>query len=131
MKHPEYELQVAVCDYLKAQYPRVEFMSDTIAAVKLTVGQARRNKRVQKDGFKTPDLIIFRPGNGGEVLFIELKSESPYRKDGHLKSDAHIEAQLETGFRLIANGYAFHFAWTFGQAQKIIDEYLAVKAIRP
>ena len=30
---PEYQLQVAVCDYLRVKYPGVMFMSDTIAAV--------------------------------------------------------------------------------------------------
>lgn len=121
---PEYALQVAVCDYLRRQYPKVMFMSDTIAAVKLTMGQARRNKAVQKDGFKTPDLIIFEPGRDGSVLFIELKAESPFKKDGTLKANPHVEAQAATGVKLTARGYGFFLAWTFEQCKAIIDGHL-------
>ncbi len=31
MKHPEFELQVAVCRYLSIKHPNVLFLSDTIA----------------------------------------------------------------------------------------------------
>ena len=47
MKHPEYDLQKTVCQYLEMQYPKVLFLSDTIASVKLTKQQAVRNKAIQ------------------------------------------------------------------------------------
>jgi len=52
MKHLEYDLQVAICRYLSYQYPDLDYMSDTIANLKLTQTQAKRNKKIQKNGFK-------------------------------------------------------------------------------
>jgi len=76
-------------------------------------------------------LIIFKPkyDNTGKVLyhglFIELKIESPYLKDGlNLKADKHIQGQAETMNKLYAEGYSCHFAWSFSQAKDIIDNYL-------
>ena len=73
MKHEEYELQKSVARYLSYQYPDVDFLSDTIASVKLTERQAGRNKLVQKNGFKCPDVLILEPRNGFSGLFIEKK----------------------------------------------------------
>lgn len=131
MNHHEYDLQKSICKYLDLQYPQVLYMSDTIASCKLTMQQATRNKAIQKDGFNCPDLIIFKPKENavGQVmysgLFIELKIESPYLKDGlNLKSDKHIQGQAQTMNKLYAEGYSCHFAWSFDQAKKIIDNYL-------
>ena len=89
MKHDEFDLQVAVCRYLSYQYPDVLFMSDTIANLKLTVGQATRNKKIQKNDFKTPDLLILEPKNDFSGLFIELKIETPFKKDGNIKASTN------------------------------------------
>lgn len=124
-------MQVAVCDYLRARYPDVMFLSDTIAAVKLTVMQAVRNKKIQKPGFKCPDLLIlatrsseFGDRVGACGLFLELKAETPFKKDGTLKSNEHLAEQAKTGKALISEGYDFYFVWTFDQAKEIIDGYL-------
>ena len=50
MRHNEYNLQVAVCEYIN--YKNTLFYSDTIAAIKLTAIQGMRNKKVQKDSTK-------------------------------------------------------------------------------
>ena len=131
MNHHEYDLQKSICKYLDSQYPKVLYMSDTIASCKLTLPQATRNKAIQKEGFKCPDLIIFKQKLTHDFrvrysgLFIELKIESPYLKDGlSLKSDKHIQGQAETMNKLYAEGYSCHFAWSFSQAKGIIDDYL-------
>lgn len=127
MKHPEYELQKQVCKWLSIQHRGVLFMSDTIASCKLTMGQAMRNKAIQKEGFKTPDLIIFHPNNFYHGLFIELKSESPYLKDGKtLKKNDHISGQASTMIELFDKGYLCAFSWSFEQTIKIINEYLSM-----
>ena len=51
MNHKEYNLQKQVCRYLNLKHPKVLYMSDTIANLKLTKQQAGRNKAIQKDGF--------------------------------------------------------------------------------
>ena len=57
----EFILQKQICQWLSIQYPDVLFLSDTVASVKLTMPQSIRNKSIQKNGFKTPDLIILCP----------------------------------------------------------------------
>ena len=126
MKHLEYDLQVAVCRYLSYQYPDVNYMSDTIANLKLTKTQATRNKKIQKTGFKTPDLIIFEPNSTFKGLFIELKIETPFKKDGTIKASTkdHLKLQLETIEKLNEKGYSAHFSWGFDMTKEIIDNYL-------
>jgi len=123
MKHQEYDLQKAICRYLIMQYPNVLFMSDTIASLKLTMGQAVRNKAIQCPAFKTPDLIIFHPNESYHGLFIELKIADPFTKRGALKSE-HIEGQWLTLQALSQKGYKAEFAWSFDMAKGIIDNYL-------
>jgi hypothetical protein len=126
MKHEEFELQVAISKYLSLQYPKVQFLSDTIANMKLTITQASRNKKIQKDGFKCPDLLILEPRNQFSGLFIELKLESPFKKDGTIKASAnnHLQGQLETIEVLNQKGYKACFSWGFEMTKEIIDDYL-------
>lgn len=123
-RQPEFNMQKQVCNYLALAYPKVLFMSDTIASVKLTIPQQLRNKSIQKDGFKTPDLIIFEPKHGYNGMFIELKTETPYKKNGELKKSTHLEEQEETLEQLRQKGYWADFRWSFDDVKKIIDWYL-------
>lgn len=128
-QQPEFILQSQVCEYLQKQYPKVRFMSDTIAFVKLTIPQQVRNKRIQCFGFKCPDLLIFATreveGERFSGLLIELKAETPYKVDGFtLKKNEHVEAQSRELDRLASEGYFTCFAWNFDMAKKIIDKYL-------
>lgn len=130
-EHPEYTLQKQVCKYLNMQYPNVMFLSDTIAAVKLTFPQQARNKAIQKEGFKCPDLLILKPKitESNKMiyagLFIELKTKTPFKANGiNLLSNPHIEAQSKTLHQLSQLGYYACFAWSFEMAKEIIDKYL-------
>lgn len=124
MRHPEFELQKRVCAYLRAAYPKIFFLSDTIANVKLTKFQALRNSQIQKPGFKTPDLLIIHPKGNYHGLFIELKIESPYKLNGELKANKHLREQNETIERLKSLGYYADFQWDFNKIIKLIDWYL-------
>ena len=126
MKHHEYDLQVAVCRYLSYQYPDILFTSDTIANLKLTPTQAGRNKKIQKTGFSTPDLLILEPRNEFSGLFIELKIDTPFKKDGTIKASTkdHLKLQLETIEKLNKKGYFCCFSWGFEMTKEIIDNYL-------
>ena len=126
MKHEEYELQKSVARYLSYQYPDVDFLSDTIASVKLTERQAGRNKLVQKNGFKCPDVLILEPRKGYCGLFIELKTETPFKKDGTIKASQkdHLKLQHECLQKLSLKGYKAEFSWSFDMTKQIIDEYL-------
>tara|TARA_R110000772_G_scaffold27364_1_gene69689 strand:+ start:895 stop:1275 length:381 start_codon:yes stop_codon:yes gene_type:complete len=124
MNHKEYDLQVQVCKYMDMQYRGSLYMSDTVASLKLTMGQAMRNKKIQKDGFKTPDLIIFEPRGKHHGLFIELKIKSPFKKNGELLKSDHLEGQQNTINDLNERGYYATFATGFDETKKIIDKYM-------
>jgi len=121
---PEFELQCAVAEYLRRQYPNVMFLSDVRASLKLTIPQQVRQKKLQADNFAMPDMVIFKPKGGFHGLFLEFKAETPFKKDGNLKKNAHIEAQAAAIERLEDLDYIATFVWDFEMAKEIIDAYL-------
>jgi hypothetical protein len=123
----EYTLQKQVCNYIRMQYKDVIFLSDTIASTKLTMGQATRNKAIQKEGFKCPDIIILHPNKIYHGLFIELKISSPFLKSGLLPANEHIRGQAKTINDLNMLNYYATFAWSFDMAKEIIDSYMNQK----
>ena len=125
--HKEFELQKAICRWLNVQYPKVLYLSDTIASVKLTIPQQNRNKLIQKNGFKTPDLLIFEPNKEFKGLFIELKVKSPFKKDGTLLKDEHLESQQKTINDLKQKGYHACFSWSLEMTLDIINRYMSNK----
>lgn len=128
MRHPEYELQKAVCKYLDLQYRNVLYLSDTVASIQLTKPQQARNKAIQKQGFKCPDLLILEPRKGYAGLLIELKVITPFKKNGEIKASQndHLKLQHETLIALSCKGYKTCFAWSFDMVKAIIDDYMLV-----
>lgn len=129
----ELELQAQVADYLRLQYPNVLFHSDFGSGIKLTPGQAVKQKRLQGGRRAWPDIMIAEfhvsPDDSGKrynALFIELKREGTrlVKKNGEWASD-HIKEQAKMLHELHKRGYAAVFAVGFDEAKKIIDEYLA------
>lgn len=125
-QQPEYTLQRQVCDYLRKQYKDVLFMSDTVASLKLTKQQAIRNRAIQKPFFKTPDLIIFEPHELFCGMFLELKVDSPFLKDGITPKSEHISGQQKSMSDLRKKGYYANFGVGFDDCKRQIDEYLKV-----
>lgn len=124
MKHHEFELQQQVVKYLELQYPDVNFES-TGTPYGLSKTQAGRNKSIQKNGFKTPDLIILEPNKKYHGLCIELKVVSPYKKDGGLKKSDHLQGQKNSIDELLTKGYLATFSVGFDETKKIIDKYMS------
>lgn len=121
---PEFELQCAVAEYLRRQYPNVMFLSDVRASLKLTGPQQVRQKKLQADNFAMPDMVIFKPSYGFHGLFLEFKAETPFKKDGTLKKNEHLEAQATAIERLENLDYLAMFVWDFERAKEFIDTYL-------
>lgn len=133
----EADLQVQVADYLRLQYPEVMFHSDYGSGIKLTMGQAIKQKRQNGGRRAWPDMLIAEPREVADPnadllrpkhgLFIELKKAGTriYKKDGTLVADEHIREQFDVLEQLRKRGYIAEFACGFDEAKKIIDEYLA------
>ncbi len=128
-QQPEYELHKKIVRYLLDHYPKVLFMSDLDNQIRLTLGQARRNKALQKPEFSCPDLLILEPiktetGKFCSGLFLELKAESPFKINGELKSNEHLKKQWNSLGDLNEKGYFAKFIWEFETGRKLIDWYL-------
>ncbi len=120
----EAELQTQVADYLRLQYPDVLFHSDFGSGVKLTPGQAARQKRQNGERFVESD----QDGLMGENyfgLFLELKKEGTRlkKKNGDWATK-HIAEQAKVLEDLRERGYCTGFIVGFDEAKKVIDEYL-------
>lgn len=135
----ELELQAMVADYLRLQYPSAIFHSDFGSGIKLTMGQAIKQKRLNGGRRSWPDMFIAEPKKvviskgehtrlvaGYHGLFIELKREGTriYKKDGTLVSDGHIREQYDMLEQLRQRGYAANFACGFDEAKALIDRYM-------
>lgn len=145
----ESELQCQVADYLCLQYPDVLFHSDFGSGVKLTPGQAVKQKRQNGGRRGWPDIVIAKmkvlsgffehelwaipfsskhPVKIVGGLYIELKKEGTKltKKNGEWKNE-HIAEQAKVIEDLRKNGYCAEFAIGFDEAKRIIDEYLGGK----
>ena len=133
----EIDLQAQVADYIRLQYPNVIFHSDFGSGIKLTMGQATKQKRLNGGRRSWPDMFLAEPDIGKTDgfkkiwfgLFIELKREDTriFKKDGDLVADEHIREQFDMLHELRARGYAAEFACGFDEARKLIDDYMKGK----
>ena len=122
MKQEE-SLHIAICDYLKMQYPDVIFTSEA-SGIKLTIGQAVKLKRM-RSGSKLPDIWILEPKGNFHGLFLEVKAESPFRRDGSIKA-GHFAEQEDYLSKLRQKGYSAMFVWSFDHAKAAIDNYMSI-----
>lgn len=135
MTQTEAQLQEQVARYLRLQYPEVLFHSDFGSGIKLTPGQAAKQKRQNGGKRAWPDMFIAEPvanvdplgpiGMKAYGLFLELKREDTRlkKKNGEWATP-HIAEQAEMLEQLHQRGYVAEFAVGFDEAKKIIDEYL-------
>ena len=119
----EESLQIAVCNYLKFQYPDVYFTAES-SGVKLTIGQAVKAKKQRNPSKGLPDLIILEPNKNFHGLCFEFKVKSPLLKNGQLSSNKHIQEQAAVLNKLSDKRYLCSFVWSFEQAKSIIDKYM-------
>jgi len=121
----EKNIYYQLAQYMRYQYPKIIYKFDTGADMRLTIGQAVKQKRLNPTrGF--PDLIIFARRGIHSGLFIEIKKEgkSPLKRDGTLKKDIHLHEQDKMHIRLRKEGYTGGFGVGFDECQQMIDSYL-------
>jgi hypothetical protein len=131
MARSEEELQIALCQYIKMQYPKVVFFSEH-SGLRVGFGQAKKMKEMRSVG-KLPDLFIAYPNGKFHGFFLELKVEGTtiFKRDGELVADPHIKAQFNTLVTLHKLGYAAMFGIGFDHAKKKVDGYLNMKPASP
>lgn len=121
----EHDIYTMIADYLRYQYPTVIYRFDLAADLKLTMGQARKHKRLQRyRGY--PDLFIAEPKGKYAGLYLEIKKPGTkiIKKDGALVADEHIREQFDMLHDLRRKGYAAEFGIGFDATKKLIDDYM-------
>ena len=111
----EYQLQKAIINYIKLQYPNVLYCASA-GGLRTSITQAKRMKATgYVAGF--PDLAIFEPLNYSYGLFLEIKTE----KGKPSKNQLHwINCLNERNYKAVV-------VYGFEQAKKELDEYLNKK----
>lgn len=94
--------------------------------MKLTWSQIRRAKKTGGLKRDLPDFIFLKNNGKYSGLFIELKKESPFLKNGELKSDTsgHLQRQKDVLDMLNIEGHYASFCWTLEQFKKIVTDYM-------
>lgn len=73
---------------------------------------------------RLPDLFIAEPKGGYCGLFIEIKAESIFNKNGTRKTSTHLKEQSNMLDKLTNKGYCAVFGCGWDECKKIIDNYL-------
>lgn len=113
--------------YLQLNYPHIIYRFDLAADIRLTIGQAKRNKELHPQRGH-PDLFISKPIHPYAGCYLEIKREdkSPYLKNGSgLRKNEHIRDQNLYLENLRNQGYYTSFSVGFDETKQIIDDYLA------
>tara|TARA_Y100000389_G_scaffold65107_1_gene61145 strand:+ start:2800 stop:3174 length:375 start_codon:yes stop_codon:yes gene_type:complete len=121
----EEQTHIAICKYIKLQYPNIIFSSES-SGLRVTISQAKRLKAMRSCS-GLPDIMIFEPRRSYYGLFLEVKKEGSvvFKKDGDIRSDKHLKEQEEILFQLQQKGYFAQFVIGFDEAKSIIDYYLS------
>ncbi len=121
----ERNLTTNIAKFMQVQFPKVIYRFDLASDQKLSIQQATRNSNLHGRWSKgMPDMIIIEKRGGYGALFIELKVTSPFKKDGELKIDKHLENQARFHKELEARGYKAIFTTGFEETIETIREYL-------
>ena len=112
----ERTLQMNICKYIKAQYPKVIFHMN------FTVSQ----KMIKQDTDGYPDLFIAEPRNSYNGFFLEIKKEGTklFKKGGIIFKNEHLINQSEVLFCLNRKGYYANFGIGFTECKQQIDNFL-------
>lgn len=116
---------IAICNYIKLQYPNVIFFSDASGLYTKNWGQKLEIKAKRSHG-KLPDLFIAEPrGDYYAGLFLEIKKSGTmlYKRDKTFAKE-HYQEQSDMLLKLQEKGYCAMFVIGFDEAKRKIDFYL-------
>lgn len=123
----ETDLYEQIASYMCLAYPNILFRFDMGGV--WTPSHKARNLYGKLNKRAWPDLFIAKPKitnyKGYYGLFIEIKTITPYLKDGvTLKKNDHLVEQDLMLKSLRSNGYQAEFGWGFDNIKQMIDDYL-------
>jgi len=126
----EKQLQKSICQYLKLAYKGLRFHSDMAGTFLSGKWSLMKENKDNNSHSGYPDLVIYKKSNGYMGLALELKREgnSPFKKDGTLKKDVHLEEQQAWLDVFAELGFKAQFVVGFDEAMAVINKYLSKRA---
>lgn len=125
-KKGEENLQLALCDYLRKNYPGVIWFCDLASGMKLPIWVAVRNSKMRSSR-GLPDLFIavVTPDHNG--MFLEIKKEGVklFNKNG-VGYDKHIREQDTVLKQLRTQSYLAEFGVGYDDCVSKIDMYMSM-----
>jgi hypothetical protein len=122
---PEEKIHFALCDYIRLQYPKVHFISES-SGIRTSMGLAAKLKRTRSSHTHL-DIYILEPNfnKTKNILILEMKAKTVYKKDGTLKKDEHLQDQQNTINTFNKKpGYEATFACSLDEGIEIVNFYL-------
>lgn len=121
---PEEKIHIMVCNFIKAKYPQLIFLSDG-SGLPLPNGLAAKFAKMKSEP-AIPDLHILEPRKGYHGLIIEIKklSATVYLKKGGVTKNQHIRDQLNMLSRLNDKGYKACMCIGYKETIKAINDYM-------
>lgn len=120
-------LQIKCSDWINARYPELSklYFFNSFQGMRLTFGQIAKAKKTGGLKKGLPDFIFLKNNGSYSGLFIELKKESPFTKDGSLKKDdGHLELQRDVLHQLGMEGHYACFVWSLEQFKTLVTKYM-------
>tara|TARA_R110000744_G_scaffold94453_2_gene182359 strand:+ start:1257 stop:1634 length:378 start_codon:yes stop_codon:yes gene_type:complete len=120
----EKRLHLAVCKYLKFQYPDIYFLSDP-SGLKMSIGMATQLKKTRSKHAQL-DVVILEPNETSNGLILEIKKDrnQVYKKDGELRNNEHVKKQSKSIAHLKNKDYICEYIFNLDEAIEIITKYL-------
>jgi len=125
MKHPETDLQKAIIQFIRAQYPKVKVIASMSGQKRTMFEQVQAKALGMEKG--VPDLFVAQPrvlhyfdNPDNPVIYHGLFLEIKAGKTGKVSKE-----QVEYMAELINVGYLCHVVRDLDQAMKIINEHLS------
>lgn len=129
--YSEESLQIQCNDWINAKYPELEklFFFNSFQGMKLNFGQIAKAKKTGGLKKGLPDFIFLKNNGKFSGLFIELKKESPFLKDGKTlrADDGHLQLQQDVISQLLIEGHYACFVWSLDQFKNIVTNYMECK----
>lgn len=129
--YSEESLQIQCNDWINARYPELEklFFFNSFQGMKLNFGQIAKAKKTGGLKKGLPDFIFLKNNGKFSGLFIELKKESPFLRDGKTlrADDGHLQLQQDVISQLSIEGHYACFVWSLEQFKNIVTNYMECK----
>lgn len=109
--------------YLK---DKILFRVDVAADLRVSIGLAVKNKKVQMEELGYPDFFLAMKNKKYGGFYIEFKKDKSevYKLNGDYKKNKHLEDQLKMHQALRNQGYKVEFAWNFTMFVNMVENYL-------